>query len=38
MSNLFEKDKKGQDPRQRWYATESTLVELGLQDDLQLKQ
>ena len=30
MRELFEKDKKEQDPRQRWYATESTLIEYGL--------
>lgn len=37
MRELFEKDKKGQDPRQRWYATESTLIENNLQDDEELK-
>lgn len=37
MRDLFEKDKKGEDPRQRWYATESTLVELSLQEDEELK-
>lgn len=35
--DLFEKDKKTEDPRQRWYATESTLIELNLQDDEELK-
>lgn len=37
MRDLFEKDKKGDDPRQRWYATESTLIELNLTDDEELK-
>ena len=37
MRDLFDKDKRGTDPRQRWYATESTLVELALQDDEELK-
>ena len=36
MRDLFEKDKKGDDPRQRWYATESTLIELNMQDDPEL--
>ncbi len=30
MRELFEKDKKALDPRQRWYATESTLVEFNM--------
>jgi hypothetical protein len=30
MTELFEKDKKANDPRQRWYATESTLIETNL--------
>ena len=30
MQDLFDKDKKDTDPRQRWYATESTLMELNL--------
>jgi hypothetical protein len=38
MRDLFEKDKKATDPRQRWYATESTLVELNLIDDQEMKQ
>jgi hypothetical protein len=37
MRDLFEKDKKDEDPRQRWYATESTLIELNLQDDVELQ-
>ena len=37
MRELFEKDKKETDPRQRWYATESTLIELNLSDDEELK-
>ena len=37
MRDMFEKDKKGEDPRQRWYATESTLIELNLNDDEELK-
>ena len=37
MRELFEKDKKESDPRQRWYATESTLIELNLVDDQDLK-
>lgn len=37
MRDLFEKDKKGDDPRQRWYATESTLIELNLTEDEELK-
>lgn len=37
MRELFEKDKKETDPRQRWYATESTLIELNLSDDDELK-
>lgn len=37
MRELFEKDKKEEDPRQRWYATESTLVELNLTEDEELK-
>ena len=36
MRDLFEKDKKDSDPRQRWYATESTLIELNLSDDPEL--
>ena len=36
MRDLFVKEKKGQDPKARWYATESTLVELNLTDDQQL--
>ena len=38
MRELFVKDKKEQDPRQRWYATESTLVEYNLTDDEDLKK
>jgi len=39
MRDLFDKDKKqGQDPRQRWYATESTLIELNLQEDDEIRQ
>ena len=38
MSELFEKDKKAEDPRQRWYALESTLVEYNLQEDEELKR
>lgn len=38
MRDLFEKDKKNTDPRQRWYATESTLVEFNLLEDEELKQ
>ena len=37
MRELFEKDKKALDPRQRWYATESTLVEFNMQEDEYLK-
>lgn len=37
VKDLFEKDKKGEDPRQRWYATESTLIELNLGEDEELK-
>lgn len=37
MRELFEKDKKGEDPRQRWYATESTLIEFNLFEDEELK-
>ena len=37
MRDLFEKDKKAEDPRQRWYATESTLIELNLTEDEELK-
>ena len=37
MRELFEKDKKENDPRQRWYATESTLIELNLAEDEALK-
>lgn len=37
MRDLFEKDKKEQDPKQRWFATESTLMELNMQDDEELK-
>lgn len=37
MRDLFEKDKKDQDPRQRWYATESTLVDLNLTESEELK-
>jgi hypothetical protein len=37
MRELFEKDKKPEDPRQRWYATESTLIELNLTEDEELK-
>lgn len=33
MMQLFVKDKKDQDPRTRWYATESTLFEYNLADD-----
>ena len=33
---LFEKEKKDSDPRQRWYATESTLNELSLLNDPEL--
>lgn len=36
IRDLFEKDKKQADPRQRWYATESTLVDFNLQDDEDL--
>ena len=37
MRDLFDKDKKEVDPRQRWYATESTLIELNLTEDEDLK-
>lgn len=37
MRELFEKDKKSDEPRQRWFATESTLVELNLTEDEELK-
>ena len=37
MRELFEKDKKETDPRQRWYATEATLIELNLAEDEELK-
>jgi hypothetical protein len=37
MRELFEKDKKKDEPRQRWFATESTLVELNLTEDEELK-
>ena len=37
MRELFEKDKKEADPRARWYATESTLIELNLTEDQELK-
>lgn len=37
MRDLFEKDKKDADPRQRWYATESTLIEFNLADNEELK-
>ena len=33
MKDLFVKEKKGEDPRARWYATESTLVDLKLLED-----
>jgi hypothetical protein len=36
MRELFVKDKKGDDPRARWYATESTLVDLNLSEDSSL--
>jgi hypothetical protein len=36
MRELFVKDKKGDDPRARWYATESTLVDLNLTEDNSL--
>lgn len=38
MRDLFEKDKKETDPRQRWYATESTLMDLNLSEDSNLKE
>jgi hypothetical protein len=37
MRDLFEKDKKENDPRQRWYATESTLIDFNLAEDEELK-
>jgi hypothetical protein len=33
MKDLFVKEKKNDDPRYRWYATENTLVEYGLEND-----
>ena len=36
MRDLFVKEKKGEDPKARWYATESTLFELNLNEDLSL--
>ena len=36
MFELFEKDKRHLDPKQRWYATESTLNELNLLSDSEL--
>jgi hypothetical protein len=38
MRQLFVKDKKNEDPRARWYATESTLVELNLTEDSSLNE
>lgn len=35
---LFVKEKKGEDPRTRWYASEATILELGLGDDEKLKE
>ena len=36
MFELFVKEKKALDPKQRWYATESTLNELNLLNDPEL--
>ena len=36
--DLFVKDKRDTDPRTRWYATESTLVDLNLVDSPALAQ
>jgi hypothetical protein len=36
MKDLFTKEKKTTDPRPRYYATESTLVDLNLEEDQQL--
>ena len=33
MRDLFVKEKRGEDPRTRWYATESTLADLNLIED-----
>ena len=38
MMTLFVKDKKETDPRTRWYATESTLVEFNLTEDAELQE
>jgi hypothetical protein len=37
IRDLFVKEKRTIDPRTRWYATESTLVELNLSEDQTLK-
>ena len=37
MRELFERCKKEGDPRQRWYATEATLMELNLTEDEGLR-
>lgn len=37
MKDLFVKEKQGDDPKARWYATESTLVVNGLEEDQSLK-
>jgi hypothetical protein len=38
MKGLFVKDKKNDDPKARWYATENTLVEHGLEENENLKE
>ncbi len=38
MRDLFEMDKNEYDPKQRWYATESTLMELNILEDEEIKQ
>ena len=36
MKEIFTKDKKQEDPKGRWYATESTLADLNLLEDQAL--
>jgi hypothetical protein len=36
MRKLFVKEKKNEDPRTRWYATESTLFDLNLSENNEL--
>ena len=38
MKDLFVKEKRQDDPRVRWYATENTLVENGLEEDKSLEE